>query len=111
MDQWGFYGHSQNTLPDPLDSFNALDQSYIPVNSLQDVKPGDLYVHRTFKEGGSPLGAGGHTAMVLGVNGGDIVTLGYNRGLPERQLDGFGIQVFPYTDTAEKKVFFLRTKE
>ncbi len=111
MDQWGFYGHSQRLLSDKMDSFEALSQCFAPVSGLEDVKPGDVYVCRTFKEGGSALGSGGHTAMVLGREGTDIITLGYNRGLPEKQLDGFGIQVFPHVDTAEKKVFFLRAQE
>lgn len=61
-----------------------------------DIRAGQIYAFRRFSDKDptmtETLGAGGHTALVLGFNGQDIVTLGYNRDMPK--IEGFGVQNF-----------------
>lgn len=57
-----------------------------------EVQPGDVFGWRTQSEG-KPLGIGGHTGIFVGRSAtANPVILGPNRGLPETQMDGFGLE-------------------
>ena len=58
----------------------------------KDVQPGDVFGWRTQAEG-KALGIGGHTGIFMGYSEkSNPVILGPNRGLPETQMDGFGLE-------------------
>jgi len=91
-------------------------ENYKPVkieDPLKDIKPGDIYYHRSFPNEDSLMvgsGVGGHTALVLGVrSSGTIVSLGYERNMPK--IEGFGIGEFVLTNEFPKKCGILRLKE
>lgn len=75
----------------------------------KDVQPGDVFGWRTQSEG-KPLGIGGHTGIFIGTaaNSNPLI-LGPNRGLPETQMDGFGLEEREMKDTFEK--FAMRLKK
>lgn len=86
------------------------------------IQPGQVYAQRNFNLATDPemtgLGAGGHTALVLGFisdsENSQIVTLGYGRGYPESTEEGFGVQTFPVfpkpEQTKHKKVMIFSVK-
>lgn len=97
-----------------LDAQHLL-KSYNPVivQDLQtDIRPGQVFCLRRFNQTdpsmSETLGVGGHTAMVLGIQNNNIVTLGYNRDMPK--MEGFGIQEFSCSDEPYKMKMLFNIK-
>jgi hypothetical protein len=79
------------------------------IHDFKDIQPGLIWAYRTFEEGvDSQLSSGksGHTALVLGLQeNGEVLTLGFQRGMPEKE--GFGLNSFPAASTLNKEVMFF----
>lgn len=101
-------------------TYNAMRDRYGPVlirDPQKDIEEGQVYCHRRFDAVKDPtmattFGIGGHTALVTGFvsNGPDsqVVTIGYNRDMPN--LEGFGLQAFPYKEFADRQVMVFNVK-
>lgn len=73
---------------------------------------GDIVASRSFsaeKPQASSLGNAGHAGIFLGNNGGEIVTLAYNRDMPG--MEGFGLESRAYEDSTTKQTFFLKRND
>ncbi|MGC1854684.1 MAG: hypothetical protein WA659_04850 [Candidatus Aquirickettsiella sp.] len=77
------------------------------------VQPGDIWATRSFDKNKDPemkgYGKGGHTVLVVdNPDKNEVMTLGYNRNMPENE--GFGEQKFPmYSKPSDgKRIFFFR---
>ena len=89
----------------------------IVLESLEQVRPGDLYVHRVIDEGnhatnGIQAGTGGHAGLVTAVNvkEGSVTILGINRLIPH--IEGYGFFQCPVYDIpSNRMVLFFRVKE
>lgn len=88
-------------------------QGYRPVviENLLGIKPGQIYVSRNFSNEdpmmSNTAGTGGHTALVLGVEGNNVITLSYARSLPTLDFEGYGIKAFPFQTAHPTKVMFF----
>jgi len=71
--------------------------------------PGDIVAARSFsveKPQASSLGSGGHAGMFLGADKDQIVTIAYNREMPD--IEGFGLESRPFENSPTKRTFFLK---
>jgi len=87
--------------------------SPVVVKDVNDIHPGQVFAFRDFDSADhlNSSGVSGHTALVLGMReNGNVVTLGYARGMP--QFEGFGIKEFYWnsTDTRETMFFDIKSK-
>lgn len=76
--------------------------------NIEEMVAGDIIGWRTQAEG-KPLGTGGHTGLFIGSSSeGNPIFLGPNRGLPQTQMDGFGLEEKAKPEGAEQ--FAMRPK-
>ncbi len=93
----------------------ALFETFSPVKIIDpftDIQPGQILVFRKFETADhtQDAGMGGHVALVLGVTEeGQVVTLNYQRDMPDKE--GFGIGLFDAQSDDTKEVFFLKVNQ
>jgi len=92
----------------------AIQATLSPViieNPLEDIHAGQIFAFRTFatEEHQDSAGTGGHTALVLDLcqegKSLNVVTLAFARNMPD--VEGFGIQAFPWASDAHKETMFF----
>ena len=120
-DLWKLYqsqqeGYSKDPAWEESTIGKLLIKNYTAVKP-NDIQPGDIWALRNFDTHIDPemkgYGKGGHAALVVDSPDQDkkeVMTLGYNRNMPENE--GFGKQAFSsYPKAGEgKRIFFFRVK-
>jgi len=91
------------------DTYEAIDINRVKNNPKDLLKPGMLFGLRGFNEKynkENSLGNSGHVVLALGATStGEVLTLGYNRDMPN--IEGFGFRVFSLEEKSdEEKMLF-----
>lgn len=89
----------------------------VVLERIDQIQPGDLYVHRVLEEKGDDYkgvvsGTGGHAGLVTSVNPHDntVTIIGVNRLMPH--IEGYGFFKYPVFDLPKNRLLlFFRVKE
>ena len=93
----------------PVGKYFKTNAPVVIYEPSRDIKEGQVQALRTFAEDDQTMtntaGKGGHTTLVVGMQGNMVLTLSYARNMPE--YEGFGLKMFPYESKFPQKVMFF----